>query len=119
MSYTASQQKQLKRVIVTSCSSLYLGGLGHHSAFELGKRFHTSGESFLHPTTEKRRKLVPYRTYKKMERTSNVETFKDLSNWMRDLPEKAKAKPLSQICLPGSHDSFTYSLERGSGAGKA
>ena len=57
--------------------------------------------------------------YKKMEGTSNVETFKDLSNWMRDLPEKAKAKPLSQICLPGSHDSFTYSLERGSGAGKA
>ena len=53
-----------------------------------------------------------------MESTSNGETLKEMSNWMRDLPEKAKAKPLSQLCLPGSHDSFTYSLERGSGAGK-
>ena len=48
-----------------------------------------------------------------------VKDMEDLSNWMRDLPEKSKAKPLSQLCLPGSHDSFTYSLERGSGAGKA
>ena len=47
-----------------------------------------------------------------------VKDMEDLSNWMRDLPEKSKAKPLSQLCLPGSHDSFTYSLERGSGAGK-
>lgn len=52
-----------------------------------------------------------------MESTSNRGTLEDLSNWMRDLPEKAKAKPLSQLCLPGSHDSFTYSLEPGSGAG--
>jgi len=48
---------------------------------------------------------------------SKMETSKDLSNWMRDLPGEAKEKPLSQLCLPGSHDSFTYSLERGSGAG--
>merc|ERR1719184_743000 len=33
-----------------------------------------------------------------MESTS----LNDLSNWMRDLPEKAKAKPLSQLCLRGS-----------------
>jgi len=46
-----------------------------------------------------------------------MKDMEDLSNWMRDLPEKSKAKPLSQLCLPGSHDSFTYSLERGSGAG--
>ena len=47
-----------------------------------------------------------------------MKDMEDLSNWMRDLPEKSKAKPLSQLCLPGSHDSFTYSLDRGSGAGK-
>ena len=53
-----------------------------------------------------------------MENTLTMGSLGDLSNWMGDLPEKAKAKPLSQLCLPGSHDSLTYSLERGSGAGK-
>jgi len=52
-----------------------------------------------------------------MENTLTMGSLGDLSNWMGDLPEKAKAKPLSQLCLPGSHDSLTYSLERGSGAG--
>jgi len=35
-----------------------------------------------------------------------------LSNWMARLPEKKKLAPLSQLAVPGTHDSFTYSLSK-------
>ena len=35
-----------------------------------------------------------------------------LSNWMARLPEKKKLGPLSQLAVPGTHDSFTYSLSK-------
>ena len=30
--------------------------------------------------------------------------------WMMRLPEIAKTRPISKIAIPGSHNSFTYSL---------
>ena len=33
-----------------------------------------------------------------------------LSNWMSELPKEKKDLPLSHLAIPGSHDSFTYSL---------
>ncbi len=30
--------------------------------------------------------------------------------WMTRLPEIAKTRPISTIAIPGSHNSFTYSL---------
>ena len=40
-----------------------------------------------------------------------------LSDWMLNLPDHIKRKKLSQICIPGSHDSFTYSLDKKSPIG--
>ena len=40
-----------------------------------------------------------------------------LSDWMSALPDHVKRKKLSQICIPGSHDSFTYSLDKKSPIG--
>ena len=37
--------------------------------------------------------------------------------WMGDLPDHAKIAPLCTLSIPGSHDSFTYSLERSGTAG--
>ena len=37
--------------------------------------------------------------------------------WMGDLPSRIKASPLCSVSIPGSHDSFTYSLEQRGGAG--
>ena len=37
-------------------------------------------------------------------------------NWMGDLPDHVKTAPLCSLSIPGSHNSFTYSLER-SGTG--
>ncbi|CAH8537503.1 unnamed protein product [Heterobilharzia americana] len=31
-------------------------------------------------------------------------------SWMSDLPSHIAQKPLNTICIPGSHDSFTYSI---------
>ena len=33
-----------------------------------------------------------------------------LCNWMSQLPEEKKEVPISHLAIPGSHDSFTYSL---------
>jgi len=41
----------------------------------------------------------------------------DLSDWMGNLPEEARSLSLSHLCIPGSHDSFTYSLARSGTAG--
>lgn len=35
-----------------------------------------------------------------------------LSNWMSNLPDEKKIIPLSQLAIPGTHDSFTYSLTK-------
>jgi len=37
--------------------------------------------------------------------------------WMGDLPDHVKTAPLCSLSIPGSHDSFTYSLERSGTAG--
>jgi len=37
--------------------------------------------------------------------------------WMTRLPDHVKQKPLSELVIPGSHDSFTSTLIRGSQAG--
>ena len=35
------------------------------------------------------------------------------ADWMRDLPSEVKAnRPLNQLVIPGSHDSFTYQLDK-------
>ena len=39
------------------------------------------------------------------------------SCWMGDLPDHVKTAPLCSLSIPGSHDSFTYSLERSGTAG--
>merc|ERR1712142_174300 len=33
-------------------------------------------------------------------------------SWMGDLPDHAREAPLISLCIPGSHNSFTYTLER-------
>lgn len=33
-------------------------------------------------------------------------------DWMSKLPSAATRKPLINLCIPGSHDSFSYSLDR-------
>ena len=38
-------------------------------------------------------------------------------SWMGDLPDHVKTAPLCTLSIPGSHDSFTYSLERSGTAG--
>jgi len=38
-------------------------------------------------------------------------------NWMRDLPDHVKKAPLCSLSIPGSHESFTYSLQRSGTAG--
>lgn len=42
---------------------------------------------------------------------------RDYSDWMGELPREAAALPLALLSLPGSHDSLTFSLRRGGGAG--
>ena len=37
--------------------------------------------------------------------------------WMGDLPDHVREAPLLSLCIPGSHNSFTYSLERTGTAG--
>ena len=39
------------------------------------------------------------------------------SHWMEDLPDHVKTAPLCSLSIPGSHDSFTYSLQRSGTAG--
>ena len=39
------------------------------------------------------------------------------SCWMGDLPDHVKTSPLCSLSIPGSHDSFTYSLKRSGTAG--
>ena len=35
------------------------------------------------------------------------------ADWMRDLPSDVRAnRPLNQLAIPGSHDSFTYNLDK-------
>ncbi|XP_038069136.1 PI-PLC X domain-containing protein 3-like [Patiria miniata] len=48
--------------------------------------------------------------------SSNVENAKvendaDNSDWMSKLPEKLRCEPLKNIAIPGSHDSFSYTLD--------
>ena len=38
-------------------------------------------------------------------------------SWMGDLPDHVKAAPLLSLSIPGSHNSFTYTLERNGTAG--
>ena len=42
---------------------------------------------------------------------------RDYRNWMGELSSEAASRPLADLSLPGSHDSLTYSLHRGGGAG--
>ena len=37
---------------------------------------------------------------------------RDLSNWMKDLSPELKNTPLCQLAIPGSHNSFTYSIRK-------
>jgi len=37
----------------------------------------------------------------------------NLATWMSDLPENVKERPLSELCIPGSHDSCTSTLVPG------
>jgi len=32
-------------------------------------------------------------------------------NWMSQLPDNARSRPLTELVIPGSHDSFAYNLE--------
>uniref|UniRef100_A0A914WEZ9 Phosphatidylinositol-specific phospholipase C X domain-containing protein n=1 Tax=Plectus sambesii TaxID=2011161 RepID=A0A914WEZ9_9BILA len=36
----------------------------------------------------------------------------DMANWMTNLPAEFTAKPLLNLIIPGSHDSFTFSLDK-------
>jgi hypothetical protein len=40
-----------------------------------------------------------------------------LSDWMLNLSEEKKNVPISHLAIPGTHDSFTYSLNKGSPVG--
>jgi len=40
-----------------------------------------------------------------------------LECWMDDLPDAVRDAPLCRLSIPGSHDSFTYSLEKSGTAG--
>ena len=35
----------------------------------------------------------------------------DPSNWMFQLPEHVKSRPITTLAIPGSHDSATYELD--------
>jgi len=52
----------------------------------------------------------------KTRRSSDLK-IPDNRNWMSKLPESVKAKPLSCLSIPGSHDSLTHSLVISSIAG--
>ena len=41
----------------------------------------------------------------------------DYSTWMTDLPENLKAAPISLLAIPGTHNSFTYTLTKKSPVG--
>ncbi|XP_070557628.1 PI-PLC X domain-containing protein 3-like [Ptychodera flava] len=47
--------------------------------------------------------------------SSSSETERDYSNWMANLSEKLCCEPLKNIAIPGSHNSFTSSLDVKSG----
>eukprot|EP00794_Sanderia_malayensis_P004239 gene4239-4802_t len=38
----------------------------------------------------------------------------DLNNWMSNLPTSLHKKPVTGLCIPGSHDSGTFSLDKNS-----
>ena len=50
--------------------------------------------------------------FEKSRKTPNMK-----GSWMGDLPDHVKTAPLCTLSIPGSHDSFTYSLERSGTAG--
>ena len=35
----------------------------------------------------------------------------DPSNWMGQLPDHVKSRPVTMLAIPGSHDSATYELD--------
>ena len=40
-----------------------------------------------------------------------------LSDWMSKLSDEKKNVPISHLAIPGTHDSFTYSLNKASPVG--
>eukprot|EP00794_Sanderia_malayensis_P011008 gene11008-12171_t len=38
----------------------------------------------------------------------------DAANWMSNLPEPLQKKPITDLCIPGSHDSGTFYLDKNS-----
>jgi len=44
-------------------------------------------------------------------------TGPDYSDWMGQLPDETRCLPVCRLSIPGSHDSFTYSLVRSGAAG--
>ena len=38
--------------------------------------------------------------------------FQDLSNWMRDLPESKQSQSITELIIPGSHNSGTFELSK-------
>ncbi|CBY18873.1 unnamed protein product [Oikopleura dioica] len=36
----------------------------------------------------------------------------NLSRWMTDLPESVRDRPILELAIPGSHDSFAYALDK-------
>lgn len=57
------------------------------------------------------------KTRKSSTNSYNEKSELDLSDWMDKLSEDKKNEPLSKISIPGTHDSFTYSLNRNSPVG--
>ncbi len=41
---------------------------------------------------------------------SRIDGEEPLSDWMSKLSDEKKNVPISKLAIPGSHDSFTYSL---------
>ena len=46
----------------------------------------------------------------KIQISNNNQSDEPLSDWMSKLPDEKKNVPISMLAIPGSHDSFTYSL---------
>lgn len=40
-----------------------------------------------------------------------IDSTSGYSDWMAELPERAKNAPIYSLCIPGSHDSGSYALE--------